>query len=318
MSRPNTTEGTFQDEVASHLRALGWEVDTQVGVGSYRVDLAVRDPKQPGRYIAGIECDGPAYYAAESARDRDIVRQKALENLRWQIIRVWSPDWYRDSHAVVTDLDRQLREKLSPAPVAASAPNQRSFGPQAPEPAFRAAPDLPPGAVFYRPHVVSGPTEQLYVWLASIVRRDGPMHEEELFAALRQDFGYGSLNARVRAVLTDGLLSAIQERRVEQRGEFCWPAGLAATDVPVRVNRDAPRRRLDYYCDEELARAMHMACAESGRLNRTELVEATCRFLGINHTQAARERIDAVVPLAAALGYMTLRGDEYETLKPPA
>jgi very-short-patch-repair endonuclease len=314
----NAYDSPFEEEVASHLRTLGWQVDTQVGVGSYRVDLGVRDPKQPGRYLAGIECDGAAYHAAESARDRDIVRQRALENLGWQLIRVWSPDWYRDSRAVVTDLDRQLREKLTPAPFAAQTTVPRAAGQPAPEPAFRAAPDLPPGAVIYKPHVVSGPSEQLYLWLASVVRRDGPMHEEELFAALRQDFGYGSLNSRVRAVLTDGLLSAINEGRVERRGEFCWAAGLSPKDVPVRVNRDAPRRKLDYYCDEELARAMQMACAESGRLNRPELVEATCRFLGISHTQAARERVDAVVELATSSGSIALRGDEYETLQTPA
>ena len=102
---------------------------------SYRVDLGVRDPKQPGRYIAGIECDGAAYYAAESARDRDIVRQRALENLHWQLIRVWSPDWYRDSHAVVTELDRQLREKLTPAPVAAQ--KQRCSAPSGSRPRSR-------------------------------------------------------------------------------------------------------------------------------------------------------------------------------------
>jgi very-short-patch-repair endonuclease len=314
----NTYDSPFEEEVASHLRTLGWQVDSHVGVGSYRVDLGVRDPKQPGRYIAGIECDGAAYHAAESARDRDIVRQRALENLQWQLIRVWSPDWYRDSHAVVTDLDRQLREKLAPAPVATGTSVASNVGPRAPEPAFRAAPDLPAGAVIYKPHVVSGPTQELYLWLASLVQREGPLHEDELFAALRQDFGYSSLSSRVRYVFTDGLLSAEAIARVHRRGDWVWPAGLANTDVPVRVNRDAPRRKLDYYCDEELARAMQMACAESGRLNRPELVEATCRFLGISHTQAARERIDAVVELATSSGYIALHGDEYETLQRPA
>jgi hypothetical protein len=119
-------------------------------------------------------------------------------------------------------------------------------------------------------------------------------------------------------VFTDGLLSAEAIGRVQRRGDWVWPAGLSDADVPVRVNRDAPRRKLDYYCDEELARAMRMACAESGRLNRAELVEATCRFIGISHTQAARERIDAVVELATSSRYIALRGDEYETLKTPA
>ena len=61
------------------------------------------------------------------------------------------------------------------------------------------------------------------------MRRDGPMHEDELFAALRQDFGYGSLNSRVRAVLTDGLLSAIKEAAASSsRGEYAGrPVWLA-------------------------------------------------------------------------------------------
>ena len=168
----------------------------------------MRDPKQPGRYLAGIECDGAAYHAAESARDRDIVRQRALENLQWQLIRVWSPDWYRDSRAVVTDLDRQLREKLTPAPVAAQSTVAPAVSQPAAVTAFRAAPDLPPGAVIYKPHVVSGPTQELYLWLALLVQREGPLHQDELFAALRQDFGYSSLSSRVRYVFTDGLLSA--------------------------------------------------------------------------------------------------------------
>jgi hypothetical protein len=269
----------------------------------------VRDPNQPGRYIAAIECDGAAYHAAESARDRDIVRQRALENLQWHVIRVWSPDWYRDSRGVVTGLDRELRERLAPAPeVKAPVPYP---GMPSHEPMFNAAPDLPPGAVIYKPHVIAGPTKELYLWLADLVQRDGPLHQDELYAALRQDFGYASLSSRVRYVFEDGLLSAAAIGRVERRGEWVWPAGLTPLDVPVRVNRDSGRRKLDYYCDEELARAMHMACVESGRLNRPELVEATCRFLGLTHTPAARERLDGIVELSMTSGFVALRDGEY-------
>jgi hypothetical protein len=137
------------------------------------------------------------------------------------------------------------------------------------------------------------------------------MHQDEVYAALRQDFGYASLSSRVRYVFEDGLLSAAAIGRVERRGEWVWPPGLTAQEVPVRVNRDSRRRRLDFYSDEELARAMRMACAQSGRLNRSELVEATCRFLGITHNAGARERLETVVPRSEAWGLISLRDGEY-------
>ena len=54
------------------------------------------DPKFLGRYVLGIECDGASYHSSKSARDRDILRQKVLEELGWTIYRIWSTDWFRD------------------------------------------------------------------------------------------------------------------------------------------------------------------------------------------------------------------------------
>ncbi len=89
-------ESEFEVVVRDALVGRGYEVDCQVGVSGYRIDLAVRDPDAPGRYIVGIECDGATYHSARTARDRDRIRQMVLENLRWKILRVWSTEWIRD------------------------------------------------------------------------------------------------------------------------------------------------------------------------------------------------------------------------------
>jgi len=34
--------------------------------------------------------------AARSARDRDRLRKQVLENMGWQIFRIWSTDWFRN------------------------------------------------------------------------------------------------------------------------------------------------------------------------------------------------------------------------------
>jgi very-short-patch-repair endonuclease len=89
-------ESPFEEAVAQALRQRGIEVKPQVGCAGFFIDVAVKDPERPGRYLLGIECDGATYHSARSARDRDRLRQEVLEGLGWRIHRVWSTDWYRD------------------------------------------------------------------------------------------------------------------------------------------------------------------------------------------------------------------------------
>ncbi len=86
----------FEFKVAGALRAQGWEVHERVGCSSYRVDMAVVHPEHPEHYVIGIECDGPGYFDAPTARDRDLLRRQILEGLGWRVHRIWSTDWYRN------------------------------------------------------------------------------------------------------------------------------------------------------------------------------------------------------------------------------
>ena len=53
----------------------GWEIHPQVGVSFFRIDLGVVHPDFPGRYLAGVECDGATYHRSATARDRDRLRE---------------------------------------------------------------------------------------------------------------------------------------------------------------------------------------------------------------------------------------------------
>ena len=91
---PAAFETEYAQKVAQALRDKGYEIDTQVGIGGYRIDIAVR---KNGKYVLGIECDGKLYSTSSSARERDYHRQKYLESRGWKIMRMWSMDWWRDS-----------------------------------------------------------------------------------------------------------------------------------------------------------------------------------------------------------------------------
>lgn len=101
-------ESGFEHAVWKALTARGLSVDTQVGCAGYRVDLAVRDPDRPGRYLIGIECDGAAYHSAKTARDRDRLRQSVLEGLGWKIERVWSTEWRVNQERCLRQIDQAM------------------------------------------------------------------------------------------------------------------------------------------------------------------------------------------------------------------
>ncbi|MBQ8213094.1 MAG: HRDC domain-containing protein [Clostridia bacterium] len=95
---PAAYETEYAQKVAEALREKGYDIDTQVGIGGYRIDIAVR---KGGKYVLGIECDGKLYSTSSSARERDYHRQKYLESRGWRIKRIWSMDWWRDPDAEI-------------------------------------------------------------------------------------------------------------------------------------------------------------------------------------------------------------------------
>jgi very-short-patch-repair endonuclease len=101
-------DSDFEIAVASALSQAGFECEPQVGVAGFFIDLAVRDPGNPGRYLIGIECDGATYHSAKSARDRDRLRQTILERLGWRIHRIWSTDWFRNPRGEIEPIVREL------------------------------------------------------------------------------------------------------------------------------------------------------------------------------------------------------------------
>ena len=86
----------FEDAIASFLEENGYVVDKQIGCAGFRVDLAIVDEENPGKYILGITTDGKMYASSKVARDRDRLREQVLEGLGWKLYHLWSTDWYRN------------------------------------------------------------------------------------------------------------------------------------------------------------------------------------------------------------------------------
>ncbi len=110
--------------IAQELTQRGYKVDTLVGRSNFKVDLAIVNPEQPDTYILGILCDGKNYYETKTTRDREIVQPNVLQMLHWNVMRVWSVDWFEHKENVVERIIKKLEdvkkvkvEEQSPLPI---------------------------------------------------------------------------------------------------------------------------------------------------------------------------------------------------------
>ena len=134
-------ESPFEASVAGALGRKGWQVHMQIGASSFRVDLGVVHPDFAGRYLSGIECDGATYHRSATARDRDKLREQVLRGLGWEIVRIWSTDWWVDPggtlervHVALTELLEQDRQRRAIEASTESAVDQSAHAADEPAP----------------------------------------------------------------------------------------------------------------------------------------------------------------------------------------
>ena len=94
-------ESPIEETIGAAVAELGYQVIPQVGAGSFRVGVGVRDPRNPDSFVLGIETDGFSYRDTPTARDRDRLRDEVLTDLKWRVHRIWSLDWVRNRQSEI-------------------------------------------------------------------------------------------------------------------------------------------------------------------------------------------------------------------------
>ena len=316
-------DSPFEMEVLRALRDKGWDVHPQVGVSGYRIDIGIVDPRAPGRYILGVECDGKTYHSAATARDRDRLRQKVLEDLGWNIHRIWSTDWWRNKQLPLLKLlDRldallKVEPKAEEPPVNAGNDEGATIEEYVPEEtetrtvyAKGVSPDTEPvGPTLiepdplpvYRPVPTAGgkpedfyemsASSRLRTQLENMINREGPIQEAVLFRRVARAWGLMRTGSRIEERLR-GLLGTSMQRTREGKTVFYWPVDVdTRTWEGFRVADDdkESKRGIDEIALEELANLAIFLLKEHGSSSATELARSICRLQGIGRMSADAE-----------------------------
>lgn len=324
-------DSPFEEAVAAALASRGWLVHTQIGASSFRVDLGVVHPDAPGIYLCGVECDGATYHRSATARDRDMLREQVLRGLGWEIVRIWSTDWWIDragtlekTHAALErllELSRQQRSKVAEAEAkeilvqaqAETAASVELAEQTVPVPEVQYASRIESGQDIHSTispqSEMSEPAtmgsmnadtffdasydDQLRQMIEQIVDLDGPSRDTVLARRIARAHGWQRTGARIQERVSSIALSCLKFTE-EDVGIFFW-ARDREPELPILFSHDGKGgRSVDEICMAELI-SLAQLVAEEGR-SGDDAVMAMAKRLGMHHVRASsRKRLETAL-----------------------
>jgi very-short-patch-repair endonuclease len=197
-----TTEplNAFEAEIFDCLSAKGLRLIPQMGASRFRIDMVAEHPKNPGRYVLAIECDGATYHSSHTARDRDRLRRQQLENLGWRFHRIWSTDWFmrKEIQRTITAFESAVKfaDQLDRGVTSPNhdESNHRQTAPSSPARGPRPRVPVRPSIQQYS----VGELAQLLRWIAS----DGQLRtDDEIMDEMVATLGFSRRGARIESAM---------------------------------------------------------------------------------------------------------------------
>jgi len=323
-------DSPFERVVFDALTARGLRLHQQVGVSGYRIDMAVVDPAQPGRFLLGIECDGAMYHSAATARDRDRLRQEILEGLGWEMHRIWSRDWYSNREqeidkvlAKVSSIGRgEVTPRRNGEPKSSDADEELfiEVGSSATSTSVFGNMAVPPGAVLYREAAFSQkgyglesfykatPVAAISV-LVGVVNQEGPISVRNAKSRLASAWGVKRIGSKIDNSLSALINRAVSNRQISASDGFLWPI-TGWNKIPRLPDGSRGKRPIQDIALEEIAECI-MVCMRAARsLAPDDLVQETARLFGLRVTPDVKARIVTAARTLQRAKRIEWRGDK--------
>ncbi len=206
---------SFERDVYRKLTEAGLSLVAQYGVSGYRIDFAIRHPKDPTRFVLAVETDGATYQSGRCGRERDRLRQEHLERLGWRFLRIWSTNWFDNPVLEVQRVLEHVREAVAVSDHGYTKPMGESdwgrTGRTTPAKAFPRRglrPILPHGPPIgkYSNYML----DRLVEW----IRSDGLLRtKDEISAEMRKELSFTRRGSRIDAAFN----AAIERYQAKKR-----------------------------------------------------------------------------------------------------
>nr|WP_281361551.1 DUF5797 family protein [Natronomonas gomsonensis] len=310
-------DSQFEEAVYDALEAKGHDVVSQVKSSGYSIDLAIKHPEQPGKFVLGIECDGAAYHSSKTARDRDRTRQMVLENLGWMIHRIWSPDWASNQEAQIQAINDKVDSLLDGNSTSTSTTDVPTHEPDAVP--SKSKLDHEALTEFIEPSLEwndrysvdkHGQKTANRNSIHDTVKQNGPIQYDTAIQTYLDVWAQSRAGKKVRRAFKSGVQALKKQNKIYQHGDFLWPE-RQNLDFKVRVNTESATRSIDEVPKEEIAKAITVLLEEGGSMTRGDVILETTRLIGYKRRgKRIKKRVGDAIDILDDVGAIEFDEDE--------
>jgi very-short-patch-repair endonuclease len=291
------SEDDFCEVIANFLEKHGYLIERQVGCSDYKIDIAVKNPNAEGEFIAGIECDGLSYIHAKTARDRDHLRRSVLQNMGWNLYRVWSTEWSRNPKAEeqalldflhsVYDNNGNVIHSMKQSNAVENNFSLETIASESNKITQKVSSANPYGFAFYNEanwweakHSSSWDnltriSENIY----HIVKIEEPIHLEMLYKRMGPSFTTGKATETVKRSIDQAIAQKLNGQVVVDKDRFVrlFPLSPIVARIPKQYETPRP---IEYIHTEEVAMAMIKIIKRSFGITEDDLASECARAFG--------------------------------------
>lgn len=311
-------ESSILSSIAAELQANGYLCHFGIGESRFHVDVAVVDKDHPGKYLLGILSDGESYRNSDNTRDREYARAEVLKNFGWNLIHVWSYEWYSDR----TEVINKILERLHAIESGQVIEEESTAAEDTSEPAHREMMTVTATAAAasrrkeYTPGVIV--TDQAFTmtneYLQTIIKRvideESPINEKYLVKIVGKLMGMKKISENGRTTILRNIHSHFVP---VENGDFVtyWKDNTPVECDYYRVSRDPTiNRKIEWISLPELRAAVIDTVGAAGSVKRSDAETAVARTLEYSRTGAViKETLGKVIEMEIKAGHVILTDD---------
>ena len=224
------SESLFEEEVANVITDAGFEIVQQVGSNGFRIDIGVKDPKHPGRFLLAVECDGASYHSSRTARDRDKSRQAILESLGWKFHRIWSTDWFLNRERQAQILIQKIKNEIANEPLEIAVDKEKEGSLIS---RVSVEINISPTNTYKKFEKIMDPVTELYTYfgisdlIMDIVEFEQPINKEIILTRVLEITGNKKAGSRIRDYFEKKLrhlstASTFSEKKIQSKKDIYY------------------------------------------------------------------------------------------------
>ena len=295
-------DSDFELEICEFLRENGFEVDTQVGCSTYRIDLAIKKPGTSD-YVLAVECDGATYHSSRNARDRDRLRQQILERMGWKFYRIWSTDWFRNNSVEKLRLLEVASKAVYPDKNSGNEKrntsidnNEKEFEIEMKEshlvfPRYKSV-----DCSYY-----SSYSTNFQTMVKNVLEKEAPLSEEWFLKRIPWWFGREKATEYVRKEYENRMYGC-QKNGIIRRKGFLYLQDQTNYMLRIPGYGDDDKREIKYIALEELAAGMIVIIKQNITVDRIGMYKFLTKELGFQRmTENMQQRYDDALYLLRTL-----------------